>query len=200
LTIGRWPWVSLTVVAACLAAGLLTGGGESIQYERSRVASGDIWRLLTGQMVHWTPRMALVDLGMLLLLGASLEATGRRPAASLAIGASVVLCAAGIHVIPSGQELYRGSSGIASALFVLLCLELIVTSRSPRVKLLSAAALTLIVVKAVWESSTGRALGAGALPDGVVVSARVHLLGGLAGALVAATVWLRGGREAQPAG
>jgi hypothetical protein len=47
----RFPWLTLTLVALCMVA-----DGTAFQYERYRVAEGEAWRLLTGQMVHWTPR------------------------------------------------------------------------------------------------------------------------------------------------
>lgn len=169
----RYPWMSGGLAAFCAAASC---AGNALQYERS----GGAWRLLTGQMVHWTPRMALFDLGMLLGLGAWLEIRGDRrlAAASLALGA--VLTAVAVHLSPD-LSIYRGSSGMASALFVLAAFR-IADSPDPWTRALAVAAVALFLAKAVFESLAGQTLFAGPLPDGVRVVPLVHLLGGLAGA------------------
>lgn len=169
----RLPWLSLALVALCAAASF---SGAALQYERG----GEIWRLLTGQMVHWTPRMAFFDLGMILGLGAWLEIRGDRwlAAATLALGA--VLTALAVHLSPD-LSIYRGSSGMASALFVLAAFR---TADSPDrwTRVLAMAAVALFLSKAAFESLAGETLFAGPLPDGVRVVPLVHLLGGLAGA------------------
>ena len=72
----RFPWISSAFAAAGLAVAFVPGGAEVLQYDRARVAAGELWLLLSGQLAHWTLRMALVDLGVLLVLGAWLEARG----------------------------------------------------------------------------------------------------------------------------
>ncbi len=61
---------------------------EALDIERT----GEVWRLLTGQLIHWTPRMAAFDVGMLLGLGTWLETQGdrlARRAAALVLGAGL---------------------------------------------------------------------------------------------------------------
>lgn len=170
----RFPWLSAGLVALCAAASL--ADGAALQYERG----GEAWRLLTGQMVHWTPRMAMLDLGMLLGLGAWLEIRGDRrlAAASLALGA--VLTAVAVHLSP-GLLFYRGSSGMASALFVLAAFR-VADSSDRWTRALAVAAVALFLAKAAFESLGGQALFSGELPEGVRVVPLVHLLGGLGGA------------------
>ena len=167
----RFPWMTLALVALCAVA-----DGRALQYERSR----EVWRLLTGQMVHWTPRMALFDLGMLLGLGAWLEIRGDRRLAAVTLALGAVLTAVAIHLSPD-LFLYRGSSGMASALFVLAAFR-IADSPDPWLRALAVSAVALFLAKAAFESLAGQTLFAGPLPDGVRVVPLVHLLGGLAGA------------------
>jgi hypothetical protein len=171
----RFPWIILALVALCSVA-----DGTAFEYERSREA----WRLLTGQMVHWTPRMALFDLGMLLGLGAWLEIRGDRRLAAAALGLGAVLTAVAVHLSPD-LLMYRGSSGMASALFVLAAFR-VADSPDPWMRALAVSAVALFLAKAAFESLGGQTLFAGDLPEGVRVVPLVHLLGGLGGALAPA--------------
>lgn len=179
----RLPWVTAGTVAACAAASSLPGGGTLLQYDRVRVADGEAWRLLTGQMVHWTAQMAVADLAVLLVLGLWLELEGRRRAAACALGLGALLVAAGIQLLRPDLILYRGSSGLASALFVLTCLEALRPPARLSSRLLAACALLLFAAKIAVEMMTGHPLFAGDLPQAVDAVPLVHLLGGLAGAV-----------------
>ena len=82
----RFPWITVTLVALCAVASFAPA--DALEFDRTRVAAGEIWRLVTGQLVHWTPRMAAFDVGMLLGLGIWLEVRGDRRlmVTSLALG------------------------------------------------------------------------------------------------------------------
>jgi rhomboid family GlyGly-CTERM serine protease len=182
----RAPWVTVGTVAVCTAASVAAafpGGGELLQYDRARVAAGEIWRLLTGQMVHWTARMAIADLAVLLVLGFWLEREGRRRAVSLALGLGAVFVAAGVALLPSSVLFSRGSSGLASALFVLTALEAVRPPARFSSRALAAGALLLFAAKLTWEIAGGRPLFAGGLPENVEAMPLIHLLGGIAGAI-----------------
>ena len=60
----RFPWITLGLATLCAAMAFLPA--TALEYDRIRVGEGEAWRLLTGQTVHWTARMAVFDLGMLL--------------------------------------------------------------------------------------------------------------------------------------
>lgn len=192
---GRLPWASAGLVAALAAASLAPGGGEALQYDRARVAAGEPWRLLTGQAVHWTPRMTLIDLAVLLGLGAWLEWRGARRALLATLGMAAGLTALAVHLLSPDLQLYRGSSGLSSALFVLTALCL--AGRSPGAgRALAVAALALFAGKAGWEALASQPLFAGPLPPGIRVVPLVHLLGGLGGLLA----WLAYRRTARVPG
>jgi len=174
----------LTAGLAVLSAAALLQPAEALQYDRVRVDAGEVWRLLAGQMVHWTALMAAFDLAMLLGLGAWLEARGDRRSAALALLLGATLTALAVHALSPNLTLYRGSSGLASALFVLAALR-IARSSARAARVLALLALGLFLAKAVWELVTGQAFFAGPLPAGVEVVPLVHLLGGLGGAVAA---------------
>jgi len=179
---GEWPWVTLGLVAASSLAALLPGAEGILEYDRAAVGAGEPWRLLTGQLVHWTPRMAVADLVVLLAAGAWLESRSRRLAlATLLMGA--LLVGLGLHGFAPGLSHYRGSSGMASALFVAVALKMAADPSHRWVRATALATLGLFGAKLLWEMETGRALAAGALLPGVVVTPWAHLMGGLAGFL-----------------
>ena len=126
--------------------------------------------------------MALTDLGAVLLLGAWLERRSRRVAGeAVAIGA--VASALVLVVLLPGLERYRGASGIASALFVAVALDLGAGTASRAAQRTAIAALVLFTAKVAFEGATGRALFAGPLPGEIPTIPPVHAAGGLAGAL-----------------
>jgi rhomboid family GlyGly-CTERM serine protease len=174
----RFPWITVALVALSAAASLVPA--EALEYDRARVAAGEVWRLLTGQMVHWTARMAAFDLGMLLGLGIWLEVRGDRRLMSAALALGGALTALAVHALSPDLLAYRGSSGVASALFVLAAVR-IAKSPEPLPRALAITAVALFLAKAAFETLAGQTLFAGPLPPGVQVVPLVHLLGGLGG-------------------
>jgi rhomboid family GlyGly-CTERM serine protease len=181
----RLPWLALLLALAGELPALVPGGGEALQYARERVDRGEAWRLATGQLVHWTPRMALLDLGVGALLAALLEMRGRRTTAAWALLLGGAATAATVHLLLPDLAFYRGSSGLASALFVAAAATA-ARDAPPMGRALAWTALVLFAVKLLWEAASGSAAAAGALPPGVEVAPLVHLLAGAAGGLACA--------------
>jgi len=156
----------------------LPGAAPLLEYDRARVVSdGEWWRLLSGQLVHWNARMAVLDLGVVVLLGLWAESTVPRVTrAVLLVGWAVI--GAGIHVWALGLQIYRGASGLASALFVLVALVIASKPGPWQVRMLALVALVLLALKLSVEVWTGTAVFAGPLPEGVQVTPLAHLLGG----------------------
>jgi rhomboid family GlyGly-CTERM serine protease len=180
-----FPWVSAALVALAALLVALPGSGEALEYDRARVAAGEVWRLATAQAVHWTPRMALADLGAILVLGAWLERSGQRKRMLVATFLGAALALAGVALLLPRLALYRGSSASASALFVLAALEIVRHPPRRGARALALAALLLFAAKVAWEALTGQPLFAAPLPPGVAVVPLAHLLGGAAGGLMA---------------
>ena len=171
------PVVTLALVSIAVLFALFPGAMPALEYDRARVVSaGEWWRILSGQLVHWNMRMALLDLGMLLLLGLWAESTAPRVTRVLLLVAWPLI-GAGIHFWPAGLSTYRGASGLASALFVWVALLIATKSGSPWVRLAAISAPFFLALKLLLESSTGVAVFAGPLPAGVRVTPSAHLLG-----------------------
>ena len=179
----RFPWFTALLAMAGVAVALTPRAGELLQYERTAVDSGAYWRLLSGQLVHWTPRMATIDLLVLLITGAWLELHSRR-LVLWTVATTGLLVGLTVHVWTPELSTYRGSSGIASGLFVAVALVIFFTGRALRwLQLVALTGLLGFCAKTVWEVVTEAALFSGRLPSGISVVPVVHLAGALAGIL-----------------
>ena len=176
-----WLVPGILVLSALIL--LLTGdpGREWLRFDRSGIAAGEFWRLLTGHLVHFSPSHAGWDLAVFALAGGWLE---RRDRAAYLGLIALAAAASGIWflaVLPDMAR-YGGLSGLASASAVLLALHGIHGER--RVRPLWAAVPLLFAAKVCYELVTGAAAFAvpGATRFEVVPS--VHVIGALAAILL----------------
>ena len=174
--------LGISLLAACglLLLPVLAGdaGREALRYDRTALAAGQWWRLLTAHFVHLDfDHAALNSLGLVLMW--ALFARDYRPRQWLAILlGSIAAIDAGLWLRDSTIAWYVGSSG---ALHGIMAAGTLAHLR--RRDLDGWILAVFIVVKLAYEQS------AGALPftdnhSGVVVDA--HLFGTLGGAGIAA--------------
>jgi rhomboid family GlyGly-CTERM serine protease len=174
--------LGMTLLAACglLLLPVLAGdaGREALRYDRTALAAGQWWRLLTAHFVHLDfDHAALNSLGLVLMW--ALFARDYRPRHWLAILlGSIAAIDAGLWLRDSTVAWYVGSSG---ALHGIMAAGTLAHLR--RRDLDGWILAVFIVVKLAYEQS------AGALPftdshAGVVVDA--HLFGTLGGVAIAA--------------
>src|ERR1700736_3691684 len=181
---GRW---GLALLASCavLLLPVLAGdaGREALRYDRTALAAGQWWRLLTAHIVHLDfNHAALNSLGLVLMW--ALFARDYRPRQWLAIVlGSVAAIDAGLWLRDSTIAWYVGSSG---ALHGIMAAGTLAHLR--RQDMDGWLLAVFILLKLAKQE------GAGALPStdshaGVVVDA--HLFGTLGGAGIAAFLWPR---------
>ncbi|MCP3982231.1 MAG: hypothetical protein GY716_23240 [bacterium] len=182
MALRRVPWITLAIVSLGVAAATISGANELLQYDRGSVDRGVYLLLLSGQFVHWTSRMALADLLIVLLAGTWVELR-RRSVVAWTYLVSFPAVGLAVHLWDPDLALYRGSSGIASSLVTVTCLDIASSRRRPNwVRGVALAALGLLAGKIVWEAMGGAPLAAGDLPFGVVVTPSAHVAGVAAGA------------------
>lgn len=172
--------VSLLLAIACIALTLIP---ETVQqvlaYDRNAILAGEVWRLWTGHLVHFSHTHALVD-GIVLYVMASLaerEFGSRSLACALALAALVISLVL-LAFVPSLQE-YRGASGIAVLVAVMAVTTVWHDERNHAFVMLIAAAYalkTLVDALSLAPSST-------VLPLGVNVAWQAHVCGAIAGVL-----------------
>jgi len=118
----RFPWLTLFCLSAATALYLQPEAAAAFVFDRSALARGQVWRLLTGHLVHWTAPHLLVDGAAFAIVAAALE-RARRP-----LGALLFIHAAGIGGflwwgLPE-MAFYGGLSGIGYGLFIYAALAL----------------------------------------------------------------------------
>lgn len=176
-------WATLAVVALAIAATAFPGIAVALEHDRSAMLHGELWRPVTGQLVHWSWPMAGADLGVIAVAGSLVERRSRRRAL-LGIGAALLAVAGAVALSPDLLR-YRGSSGVATALVALALMDVVLEKTGARA--LALGGLVLLLAKVTIELATGRPLLAWTMPPGIELFAPAHAAGLLAGVAVAAT-------------
>jgi rhomboid family GlyGly-CTERM serine protease len=196
--LARLPLVTLAL--AVLAGAILVVGGWSgaAEFDRAAVAAGQWWRLATGHLAHWNLEHLAWDAIMLVLLGSFIEQRSRRAlVAAVTISAAAISLALWWGVVDAAQ--YRGLSGIDSALFALVAVELLGDAWRTKRPLVAAAVLAVAVGfagKIGYEAATGQALFVDSAAGAFTPLPLVHVVGALAGAVVGlAGLWPREARQ-----
>lgn len=151
---------------------------ELLEFDRHAILAGEIWRLWTGHLIHYSARHALFDYATALAAGAVvLPVLGwRRLCLDLALAAPLI----GIGLLLTAPQClhYRGASGIAVLLLVLAARAL-----WPRAGVLARGALTALgcaLLGKIAAEACGHAAPWSGLPDDVRVAWQAHLLGAMA--------------------
>ena len=179
----------LTLALAALAAlaWLIPGADGWLAYDRDALATGELWRVLTGHWVHWSRGHFIWNVGAFLLLGLVCEARGRLRFATCVLGAAVAVPAAVFVLLPE-MDHYGGLSGIESGLFALAAVDLVRERWSRMDRTTAALGLALglgFVCKIAWEVATGGAVFVGDLGPGVAPVPVAHMAGAAVGIAVA---------------
>ncbi|HEX5041707.1 MAG TPA: rhomboid family intramembrane serine protease [Candidatus Polarisedimenticolaceae bacterium] len=179
----RAPRGTLLFVALALLAGASTRIASGLEYDRAAMLRGELWRPLTGQLVHWSWFMALADLGVIAAAGAFVERRAPRRA-WLGMCAALLAVAAVVALSP-GLLRYRGSSGVATAMVALALTDAALPVA------VTVAGLLLLLAKTAVEIATGQPVLPGTLPEGVALTTTAHVAGLLAGMAVGLPARLR---------
>jgi rhomboid family GlyGly-CTERM serine protease len=178
---GRYG-IALACTCALLLLPVLTGdaGREALRYDRLGLAHGELWRLLTGHLVHLSfEHAALNSLGLVLMWALFARDYAPRQWLPIVLG-SIAAIDAGLWLRDSTIAWYVGSSGALHGMMAAGTLAH-VRRRDLDGWLLAA----FLILKLSYEQFSGQ------LPfaEGSVVVVDAHLYGALGGVAVAA--WYR---------
>ena len=182
----RLPLLTLAVAATALLLHLSLPATAVLQYDRAAVAAGQWWRLASGHLVHWNASHLGWDVAVFALLGIACERQSRVAMMAAVVGTGVALAVV-LQFCTQQVELYRGLSGVDSALFMLLVVRVALQSLRRCERLTAAVALavlTLFGLKLLIEVLTGQTLFARTDGDFVPMPL-AHAAGGIVGASTA---------------
>jgi len=187
MIIGSNPRVALTLLILFIGFNLLcfgTGWGEHFQYQRNAIAQGQVWRPLTGHLVHLGAMHFLLNLFGLLILWQLTAPWLRSGEKLLALLGSMLLISLGLYLFFPQVSWYRGLSGTLHGLW---CAGALLGLK--REKGLASILLILLVIKLAWEILAGPTPFTASLSGGPVLI-QAHWLGAGAGLLMAASLLL----------
>jgi rhomboid family GlyGly-CTERM serine protease len=158
----RWT-LGIAALMLMLNAGLFfstTYAFESLldllQYDRTAILQGQIWRLITGNLVHWSAAHFLLDISVFVFVGLLFEDSFGKSYPWMLLVVSLVVTISVLVGLPE-MITYRGFSGVDSGqLAGVLCLEFRSRSRKMTEWFLLIGATGMFVVKLLYEVITGR--------------------------------------------
>ena len=161
----RVPWITLGVVAATLIM------PAALEYDRAAILRGEVWRLITGHLTHWSPDHLLWDALAFLALGFVCERRQRALYAGVLFASAMSVSLVLLVGCPEVTS-YRGLSAVASALWFWAALIIAERRLTPAFMLLA-----LFFVKVMIELTTGTSVFAA----DIAVLPSVHLIGAAVG-------------------
>lgn len=194
----RRVWLTLTLLAGAVSLTTLYLAGNAwaarwLLFSREGLGRGELWRLVTGPLIHASAGHAVRDLATLTVVGLLWEGRAARYRAALLL--AVVLAPLAAAVATPSLRLYFGLSGAAYAGLAAGLLGQ--WRRGPRP--LVALVLATVVAKVVAEQVTGQLLLSVGHPSSVAPIPVAHLAGLICGAL-ALGGWPLGSRHPARAG
>ncbi len=178
---------TLAIAAATGLAFVWPRLAGALIYERADIFAGQVWRLWTGHLVHYSPSHLWLDLAVFVAAGAWLEWIAPRLARWFYVLAPPAISAVLLWGDPT-LERYAGLSGVATGLLVLLALvQLRRKAGEPRWFWLGV--LLLVAAKIIIEATAHAPLFA-RFDAGVRVVPLAHV-GGIVCALLAFLVTKR---------
>jgi rhomboid family GlyGly-CTERM serine protease len=173
-----WVPLGLTVFSALAAAGD-PAAQLQLRYDRTGIAEGELWRLVTGHFAHLGMTHLILNVAGLavvwFLVGGAYSLLNWAFVVALSL-AVIDLC---FWFLDPGLSWYVGMSGLLHALLVAG-----IVSRFRVAKAESLALAAVIAVKIAWEQLAGPLPGSEFSAGGAVV-VNAHLYGVIAGVLAA---------------
>jgi rhomboid family GlyGly-CTERM serine protease len=122
LTAARFPVWTLVICASAV----LVFGSAAIQafliYDRNAIAHGELWRLVTGNLAHFSTTHLGYDLAAFLIVGTIIEIRGYRYFSTLCLSAAALIGVV-LYFAEPAMHYYAGLSGVVAAAVVYLCLH-----------------------------------------------------------------------------
>ena len=169
---GKAPIWTLCVVALAGLVWLFPGSADLLIYDRNAILAGEIWRLWTGHLVHFSMSHVVLDGSAWLVCGWLLEARTRNNCPLLLLIGPPLISLSLFTFVPEMSR-YGGLSALVVLAMVHVALNW--AKESIQLRWLAGTALLLLGIKIAYELASPVALFA-SLPSAAVAPAS-HLAG-----------------------
>jgi rhomboid family GlyGly-CTERM serine protease len=181
-----WHFAAALILAAYIAGAFGDVARDFLMYDRGAIESGELWRLLTGHLVHLSlSHLHLNMLGLALtwmLIGGHYTV----PEWLIVTATSLVTQSLGFWFIDVDMLWYVGMSGLLHGLMIAGAIRGLQRFRTESIIL-----CVLVVAKLVYEQLIGPLPGSESSSGGNVM-VNAHLYGAVGGTLAALSLWRRG--------
>lgn len=117
-----FPIITLAVVSLAAAVHFSAEAASLLVYDRGQIRSGELWRLVTCNFVHFSKSHFTYDLLAFAAAGSLIELHEHRRFASFCLLSPLVIGLAVFMTQPE-LEVFGGLSGVATGAIVFLCLD-----------------------------------------------------------------------------
>ena len=183
----RFPGAALLLTVTAVAIHALPSLALWLQYDRTAMAAGQWWRLVTCHWTHWSWDHLLWDALVFAFLGALCERDGRGRFVICLITSAVMVPVAVWLACPY-MVTYRGLSGVDSALFTLLVATIVKDKIAIRSWLWVVIALGISAAfgaKLIYEIVSGATFFSDSAAAGFVPVPVAHAVGAVIGLVCA---------------
>lgn len=173
----RFPFITSMLAMTCLAVGF-TSLAPQLAYDRQGIMAGEVWRLWTGHLTHFSAQQLWVDVSMLLVVGWLVEREwgARFTAGILLLGMPAI--SIGLLLLSPHLLHYRGASGVAMLLALAAATAMWQSRPAARLGLLLIG--LALAIKTLLDA-TGTLPDLSSLPPGIRVAWQAHVAGALIG-------------------
>lgn len=186
MTARRTPCASLCLVAAAGVVFLWPGLGTHVEYDRAAIVAGEVWRALAGHWAHYSLDHLFWDVLAFAALGIACERRSRARFL-ICVVASALAISASVWLLLPAMRVYRGLSGIDSALFTLLITDIWREGRErgqAATQATAFACLGAFLAKAAFEMLTGQNVFVTRMDTAAVGVPLAHIVGAGCGLLI----------------
>lgn len=156
----NFPYVTLLLGCIVLIINRLPPVAAWLQFDRSAILHGELWRIVTGHLTHWSSSHLFWDILVFLVLAGIIEWFSRKQLLVFIAAASFFISLLVLIGLPE-MNYYRGLSGLDSGLFIVLLVMFYRMKASGRRFLQQLPYVVLgsfFFGKSVFELLTGRTL------------------------------------------
>ena len=176
------PWGSLLLTLFALILSVSPEAIQLMQFDREQIIEGQIWRILTGHFTHCSTSHLFWDVMVFIVLGSICEKINRKNYFVCLIFSSVFI-SLGVLVFLPDMKFYRGLSGIDSAIFVFLMVEILKRKYKEKSMvwiIVIVLGLVCFISKLLFENISGTTIFVNST-DTMIPVPLAHLIGGISG-------------------